>query len=87
MNYRALQYNIDKMVEWPNDAGLDTTYQEHDPVELTVKGEIPQYAAGVLYRTGPLGYKAETADGKVWAAQHWYILFSRSNVRSSMKLT
>jgi torulene dioxygenase len=63
-------------VPWPNDAGLDTDYEEHEPVELTVKGNIPQYAAGVLYRTGPLGYKAKTDDGKIWAAKHWFDGFS-----------
>lgn len=33
---------------WPNDAGFDTTYEENEPVELTVKGVIPPYVAGVL---------------------------------------
>jgi len=33
---------------WPNDAGFDTAYEEHEAVELTVKGSIPHYAAGVL---------------------------------------
>jgi torulene dioxygenase len=33
---------------WPNDAGFDTDYQEPEPIELTVKGTIPLYAAGVL---------------------------------------
>jgi torulene dioxygenase len=61
---------------WPNTAGFDTDYEEHEPVELTVKGTIPQYAAGVLYRTGPLGYKAKTDDGKIWAAKHWFDGFS-----------
>jgi hypothetical protein len=35
-------------VVWPNDAGFDTDYQEPEPVQLTVKGTIPSYAAGVL---------------------------------------
>ncbi|KAJ4373309.1 hypothetical protein N0V83_003603 [Neocucurbitaria cava] len=61
---------------WPNDSGFDTSYEEHEPVELTVKGNIPHYAAGVLYRTGPLGYKAKTDDGKTWAAKHWFDGFS-----------
>ncbi|RMZ68580.1 Carotenoid oxygenase [Pyrenophora seminiperda CCB06] len=61
---------------WPNTAGFDTDYEEHEPVELTVKGNIPQYAAGVLYRTGPLGYKAKTDDGKIWSARHWFDGFS-----------
>jgi torulene dioxygenase len=63
-----------KTVAWPNDAGLDTSYEEHEPVELTVSGDIASYAAGVLYRTGPLGYKAKTNDGKIWAAKHWYVI-------------
>lgn len=61
---------------WPNTAGFDTDYQEHEPVELSVKGNIPRYAAGVLYRTGPLGFKAKTDDGKIWAANHWFDGFS-----------
>jgi torulene dioxygenase len=63
-------------IPWPNDAGFDTDYEEHTPVELTVKGDIPRYAAGVLYRTGPLGYKAKTNEGKIWAAKHWFDGFS-----------
>ncbi|KAH8727992.1 carotenoid oxygenase [Phaeosphaeriaceae sp. PMI808] len=61
---------------WPNDAGFDTEYEEHEPVELAVQGTIPYYVAGVLYRTGPLGYKAKTDDGKIWAAKHWFDGFS-----------
>lgn len=61
---------------WPNDAGFDNNYEEHEPVELTVKGRIPQYAAGVLFRTGPLGYKAKTDEGKIWAVKHWFDGFS-----------
>jgi torulene dioxygenase len=61
---------------WPNTSGFDTEYEEHDPVELIVKGNIPYYAAGVLYRTGPLGYKAKTESGKIWAAKHWFDGFS-----------
>lgn len=61
---------------WPNTAGFDTDYQEHEPVELAVHGNIPRYAAGVLYRTGPLGFKAKTDDGKIWAAKHWFDGFS-----------
>lgn len=30
----------------------------------------------MLYRTGPLGYKAKTGDGNVWAANHWFDGFS-----------
>jgi hypothetical protein len=33
---------------WPNEAGFDTNYEQHEPVALTVRGTIPYYAAGVL---------------------------------------
>ncbi|KAF9695581.1 hypothetical protein EKO04_006469 [Ascochyta lentis] len=64
------------MDAWPNDAGFDTTYQELEPISLSVKGNIPPYAAGVLYRTGPLGYKAKAKNGKTFAAKHWFDGFS-----------
>lgn len=64
------------MVNWPNDAGFDTAYQELEPVPLKVKGDIPRYAGGVLYRTGPQGYKATSKDGKEFAANHWFDGFS-----------
>ena len=64
------------MVTWPNDSGFDTAYQELEPIPLTVKGKIPRYAGGVLYRTGPLGYKATSKDGKEFAANHWFDGFS-----------
>ncbi|KAF2660100.1 hypothetical protein K491DRAFT_110061 [Lophiostoma macrostomum CBS 122681] len=60
------------MVSWPNDEGFDNDYEVTTPVQLSVKGEIPAYAAGVLYRTGPLGYKIKTDEGKTWAANHWF---------------
>jgi torulene dioxygenase len=56
------------MTSWPNDEGFDNDYEQTAPVPLTVKGKIPYYAAGVLYRTGPLGYKFETNKGDIWAA-------------------
>ncbi|KZM20316.1 Torulene dioxygenase [Ascochyta rabiei] len=64
------------MDAWPNDAGFDTDYQELEPIPLPVKGSIPHYAAGVLYRTGPLGYKAKAKNGKTFAAKHWFDGFS-----------
>lgn len=64
------------MVSWPNDAGFDTAYEELEPITLNVKGKIPHYAGGVLYRTGPLGYKAKSKNGKEFAAKHWFDGFS-----------
>ncbi|KAJ4288413.1 hypothetical protein N0V90_011648 [Kalmusia sp. IMI 367209] len=64
------------MESWPNDAGFDTDYEEHEPVALVVKGKIPYYVAGVLYRTGPLGFKTRTEQGNTWEAGHWFDGFS-----------
>lgn len=60
------------MASWPNDVGFDNNYEQRTPAQLTVKGEIPKYAAGVMYRTGPLGYKIDTDKKKQWAAGHWF---------------
>lgn len=51
--------------------------EERTPVELETSGNIPAYAAGVLYRTGPGGYKVETDKGGTWAASHWFDGFSQ----------
>ncbi|KAJ4985741.1 Beta,beta-carotene 15,15'-dioxygenase [Stagonosporopsis vannaccii] len=64
------------MVAWPNDAGFDTAYEELEPITLKVQGQIPPYAGGVLYRTGPQGYKAKSKNGKEFAAKHWFDGFS-----------
>ncbi|KAF2271636.1 beta,beta-carotene 9',10'-dioxygenase [Westerdykella ornata] len=60
------------MASWPNDKGFDNDFEQPKPVQLKVKGEIPRYAAGVLYRTGPMGYKVRTDKGNIWAANHWF---------------
>jgi len=41
-------------------------------VQLNVKGAIPAYAAGVLYRTGPGSYKVDTEKGTTFALSHWF---------------
>ena len=38
---------------WPNDAGFDNLTEYRGPIPLTIKGSIPAFAAGALYRTGP----------------------------------
>ncbi|KAI9823387.1 MAG: hypothetical protein M1826_007743 [Phylliscum demangeonii] len=47
------------------------------PVELAVTGEIPAYAAGVLYRNGPGGYQVETKLGTKHSASHWFDGFAQ----------
>lgn len=62
---------------WPNDQGFDTDYEERTPIELKVTGKIPAYAAGLLYRTGPGGYKVDTEKGTTISMSHWFDGFTQ----------
>ncbi|MCJ1326545.1 hypothetical protein MMC10_003210 [Thelotrema lepadinum] len=58
--------------DWPNTFAFDTDYVQNEPIELKVTGEIPAYAAGTLYRTGPGVNKVECNNGKQFEAIHWF---------------
>ncbi|KNG80519.1 putative dioxygenase [Aspergillus nomiae NRRL 13137] len=64
---------------WPNDRGFEANYEERTPVELTVTGCIPSYAAGVLYRTGPGKYKVDRENGETFQVSHWFDGFSETH--------
>lgn len=51
---------------------FQSSFEEHNPVPLKVRGTIPSFAAGVLYRTGPSEYKVDTKDGHTFAMSHWF---------------
>ncbi|KAF2843688.1 carotenoid cleavage dioxygenase [Patellaria atrata CBS 101060] len=57
---------------WQNDIGFNNDYEQRTQIELAVQGNIPAYAAGTLYRTGPGGYKVPTANGTVFEKSHWF---------------
>ncbi|KAL9111630.1 MAG: hypothetical protein Q9227_003903 [Pyrenula ochraceoflavens] len=58
--------------DWPNTQGFDTAYEEREPIELSIIGHIPQYAAGTFFRTG-LGRKSiATEKGTTWQNNHWF---------------
>lgn len=40
-------------------------------------GDIPSYAAGTLYRSGPGGYQVNTDKGTTYSASHWFDGFSQ----------
>ncbi|KAI0791914.1 carotenoid oxygenase [Abortiporus biennis] len=63
--------------DWPNSAGFDVMYEQKVPVELQVKGNIPAYVSGILYRTGPQGYDVTRSNGEVFTAEHWFDGFSQ----------
>ncbi|KAJ5914059.1 Carotenoid oxygenase [Penicillium tannophilum] len=64
---------------WPNEKGFDPEYEERTPVELSVTGNIPAYAAGTLYRTGPGKSQVETEDGQLYKLDHWFDGFSQTH--------
>ncbi|KAF5863656.1 hypothetical protein ETB97_009589 [Aspergillus alliaceus] len=64
---------------WPNDRGFNANYEERSPVELTVTGHIPAYAAGVLYRTGPGKFQVDRENGATFQVSHWFDGFSETH--------
>ncbi|KAJ5168716.1 Carotenoid oxygenase [Penicillium canariense] len=64
---------------WPNAKGFDPEYEERTPVELSVTGRIPAYAAGTLYRTGPGKSHVETEGGQTFQVSHWFDGFSQTH--------
>ncbi|KAF9947812.1 hypothetical protein BGZ70_002494 [Mortierella alpina] len=57
---------------WPYAAGYDNCPEVLEPTPLTVKGTIPSWLEGVLYRSGPGTYDLETESGKQVHIQHWF---------------
>lgn len=49
------------------------------PVKLTVKGHIPIYAAGSLYRTGPGEYDVEDTPKGTYNTTHWFDGFGHTH--------
>ncbi|RYP86404.1 hypothetical protein DL770_004909 [Monosporascus sp. CRB-9-2] len=49
------------------------------PVELTVRGRIPPYAAGTLYRTGPGAYDVEDTPTGTFRTTHWFDGFGHTH--------
>ncbi|EEH50500.1 uncharacterized protein PADG_06579 [Paracoccidioides brasiliensis Pb18] len=58
--------------DWPNHQGFNSSYEERTPVELKVIGDIPSWAAGVLYRTGTGRSEIETEKKEIYKVAHWF---------------
>ncbi|OBR07945.1 Carotenoid cleavage dioxygenase 1 [Colletotrichum higginsianum IMI 349063] len=65
--------------EWPNEAGFDGLTEERGPIELTVQGHIPAWAAGALYRTGPGSCKVEDTPKGTYYVSHWFDGFAHTH--------
>ncbi|OBT63897.1 hypothetical protein VE03_06570 [Pseudogymnoascus sp. 23342-1-I1] len=61
---------------WPNEAAFQAEGYQHTPVKLFVKGRIPSYAAGTLYRTGPSQHIVKDTPKGDFKIDHWFDGFS-----------
>ncbi|PSR78977.1 carotenoid cleavage dioxygenase 1 [Coniella lustricola] len=62
------------LLDWPNKAGFENLTEHRGPIELTVKGTIPAWTAGALFRNGPGSSRLDgvkTKDGS-FALDHWF---------------
>ncbi|KAK7935608.1 torulene oxygenase [Apiospora marii] len=58
--------------DWPNEAGFDGLTEHRGPIKLRVKGSIPAWAAGSLYRTGPGACSVEDTKVGTFQISHWF---------------
>ncbi|ROT36534.1 beta,beta-carotene 9',10'-dioxygenase [Sodiomyces alkalinus F11] len=65
--------------DWPNKAGFDGLTEERGPIQLTIRGNIPAWAAGSLYRTGPGACKVEGTPRGTEYVSHWFDGFAHTH--------
>ncbi|KAL8416121.1 hypothetical protein RB596_006613 [Gaeumannomyces avenae] len=58
--------------DWPNAPGLIGLKEERGPIELKVSGEIPAWAAGSLFRTGPGESEIRDTPNGTLKISHWF---------------
>ena len=58
--------------DWPNDIGFESDFVQDEPIELNVTGNIPAWAAGTLYRTGPGIHSIDCNNGRRFETHHWF---------------
>ncbi|POS71315.1 carotenoid cleavage dioxygenase 1 [Diaporthe helianthi] len=59
-------------LHWPNEAGFANLDEHRGPIELPVRGRIPAWAAGSIYRTGPGANKVNNTPGGTLQISHWF---------------
>lgn len=69
----------DSWKSWPNKAGFDNLTEHRGPLPLKVKGTIPAWAAGSLYRTGPGQSKLENTPKGTHYVSHWFDGFAHTH--------
>ncbi|KAJ5093873.1 Carotenoid oxygenase [Penicillium angulare] len=78
-NDQNITNSEDHWNNWPNEKGFDPEYEQPTPVELSVSGRIPDYAAGTLYRTGPGSSQVKKEDGQLFQMSHWFDGFAQTH--------
>ncbi|KAI3399584.1 hypothetical protein diail_6223 [Diaporthe ilicicola] len=69
----AIRNAVDEAyINWPNEAGFANLDEHRGPIELTVHGHIPSWAAGSLFRTGPGDNKIENTPHGTLHISHWF---------------
>ncbi|KAK1753200.1 Beta,beta-carotene 9 [Echria macrotheca] len=58
--------------DWPNQAGFEGLTEQRGPIELSIKGHIPPWAAGSLYRTGPGQSQVTNTKSGTFHISHWF---------------
>ncbi|KAG8168980.1 hypothetical protein KVR01_001729 [Diaporthe batatas] len=57
---------------WPNEAGFTNLDEHRGPIELRVRGRIPAWAAGSIFRTGPGANKVDNTPRGTLHISHWF---------------
>jgi torulene dioxygenase len=52
--------------------GLQNAVEQREPIRLKVKGSIPPWLTGSLYRTGPGTHSIPLKSGGVFHVKHWF---------------
>ncbi|KAM0465845.1 hypothetical protein ACHAPV_000789 [Trichoderma viride] len=58
--------------QWPAKAQFEGLEEHRGPIQLTVKGSIPGWAAGSLFRTGPGIDRVEDTSRGTHMISHWF---------------
>ncbi|PHH72898.1 hypothetical protein CDD80_4184 [Ophiocordyceps camponoti-rufipedis] len=64
---------------WPNRAGFEGLVEHRGPIRLRVCGEIPPWAAGSLFRTGPGQSVVEGTVRGTHYVSHWFDGFAHTH--------
>ncbi|KAK2600194.1 hypothetical protein QQS21_005068 [Conoideocrella luteorostrata] len=72
-------YEKEEWRSWPNNGAFDGLEEHRGPIVLKVKGSIPSWAAGTLYRTGPGQSEVENTSRGTHHVSHWFDGFAHTH--------